>query len=210
MQLFGILIVIYNEYIQKTDIEMKIALILSTVRENRDGNRIALFAKRMLEQRGHDTTIIDPAEYHLPMLGKMFLEMVEPEEKFVALHTILDAADGFIMITAEYNHSVPPALKNLLDHFRKEYFHKPTGIISYSAGPFGGIRAAEHLRQICAELKTIAIPRSLPISRSHESIHEDGTSVNGDYERRSIPFFDEFEWYAEALKNQRNVKGLPK
>ena len=189
---------------------MKIALLLSTVRENRDGNRIALFAERLLKERGHEVQIIDPAEYHLPMLGKMFLEMEHPDEKFLELHTILDNADGFIMITAEYNHSVPPALKNLLDHFRNEYFHKPTGIISYSGGPFGGIRAAEHLRQICAELKTIAIPRSFPISRSHESINEDGTSVNGDYERRSIAFFNEFEWYAEALKNQRALKGLPR
>lgn len=188
---------------------MKIAIILSTVRENRDGNRIALFAKHMLEKRGHDITILDPAEYHLPMLGKMFVEMKEPEQKFIEIHNALESADGFIMITAEYNHSVPPALKNLLDHFRQEYFHKPTGIISYSAGPFGGIRAAEHLRQICAELRTIAIPRSLPISKSHESIHEDGTSVNGDYERRSEPFFAEFEWYMEALKNQRFAKGIP-
>jgi len=188
---------------------MNIAVILSTVRENRDGNRIALFAKHMLQERGHKVTIIDPAEYHLPMLGKMFVEMDMPEAKFVEIHDSLEQADGFIMITAEYNHSVPPALKNLLDHFRQEYFHKPTGIISYSAGPFGGIRAAEHLRQICAELRTIAIPKSLPISQSHQTIREDGTSVNGDYERRSKSFFDEFEWYAEALKNQRAAKGLP-
>ena len=164
----------------------------------------------MLAEKGHEVVVIDPAEYNLPMLGKMFLEMKEPEERFVKIHNLLEDADGYIMITAEYNHSVPPALKNLLDHFKPEYMYKPTGIISYSTGPFGGIRAAEHLRNICATLRTVAIPNSLPISKSHETINEDGTSVNGDYERRSKGFFEEFGWYVEALKNQRISKGIPK
>ncbi len=188
---------------------MKITVILSTARESRDGNRIALFTKRILQERGHEVFVIDPAEYNLPILGKMFLEMKEPEEKFINIHNLLEDADGYIMVTAEYNHCVPPALKNLLDHFKPEYVFKPTGIISYSTGPFGGIRATEHLRNICASLQTIAIPTSLPISKSHDSFNEDGTSVNGDYERRSKGFFEEFDWYLEALKNQRINRGLP-
>lgn len=188
---------------------MKIAIILSTVRENRDGLRIALFADRILKQHSLETIIIDPAEVDLPILGKTYGEMVSPGNKIVTLHQTLEDVDGYILITAEYNHSIPPALKNLLDHFRNEYAHKAAGIISYSSGPFGGIRAVEHLRSICAELKIIAIPRSLPISNSHESINEDGSAPTEDYERRSKYFFEEFVWYLEALKNQRILKGLP-
>ncbi|MBI2419862.1 MAG: NAD(P)H-dependent oxidoreductase, partial [Ignavibacteriales bacterium] len=115
---------------------------------------------------------------------------------------------GFLILAAEYNHSIPPALKNLLDHFREEYFFKPSAIISYSSGPFAGVRAGEHLKLICSELKTPPIPSTLPISRVHNSILEDGTSVNGDYERRAKKFLDEFAWYLEAMKVQRE-KGTP-
>lgn len=52
------------------------------------------------------------------------------------LHQILESADGFIIVTGEYNHSIPPALKNLSDHFQTEYYFKPSGIVSYSAGAF--------------------------------------------------------------------------
>lgn len=185
---------------------MKIAIISSSVRANRDGARVALFTKNILETKNWETTLLDPMELDFPLLTLMYKQMTNPEEKYKTVHKILDEADGFVLVTAEYNHSVPPALKNLLDYYREEYYWKPSGIISYSSGPFGGVRATEHLRNICAELKCLAIPTSLPISKVHESINEDGTSVNGDYERRAKKFLDEFEWYLEALKNQRDKK----
>lgn len=187
---------------------MKIAILLGSVRNNREGNRVGKFAKKITEERGWEIEIVDPVEYELPMLEQVYRQMKNPEEKFVKIHNILQNADGFIMVTAEYNHSIPPALKNLIDHFYFEYFYKPTAIISYSSSPFGGVRAAEQLKLICSELRTIPIPISLPISKAHESLNDDGTSVNGDYERRSKKFLDEFQWYLEALKNQRE-KGIP-
>lgn len=184
---------------------MNVAILSGSVRSNRDGNKVAKFAQRMAEARGWNVTQVDPVEFNLPLLDKMYKEMQNPEPKFVKIHDILSEADGFIIVAAEYNHSIPPALKNLLDHFREEYFLKPSGIISYSNGPFGGVRGAEQLKLICLELKTPPIPTSLPISRVHDSILPDGTSVNGDYERRSKKFFDEFEWYMKALKAQRAI-----
>jgi NAD(P)H-dependent FMN reductase len=55
---------------------------------------------------------------------------------------ILKAADGFVIVSAEYNHSIPAALKNILDYFQSEYLYKPSAIVTYSAGPFGGVRAS--------------------------------------------------------------------
>jgi len=60
-------------------------------------------------------------------------------------------ADGFVGVSGEYNHGIPPALKNLLDHFLEEYFFRPSGIACYSAGAFGGVRAAMQLRMSLAE-----------------------------------------------------------
>lgn len=61
--------------------------------------------------------------------------------------------------------SVSSALKNTLDYFLEEYFFKPSAIISYSVGPFGGILAGNHLRQILAEMGTPSIPSQLLISK---------------------------------------------
>lgn len=187
---------------------MKIALMLGSVRFNRDCIRAKNFALKMVEIRGWEAIVLDPVELNFPFIDKMFKEMENPNDIFISTHKNLKAADGFLIVTPEYNHSVPPALKNLLDHFREEYFWKPSAIISYSSGPFGGVRAAEHLKLICSELKCPSIPSSLPISKIHNTIMEDGNSVDGNYERRSKKFFDEFEWYLTAFKLQRE-KGVP-
>ena len=52
---------------------------------------------------------------------------------------ISQESDGFLIVTPEYNCSLPPALTNLLDHFPPASFrHKPASIAAYSMGPFGG------------------------------------------------------------------------
>ena len=62
-------------------------------------------------------------------------------------------ADGYMAVTPEYNHSISAAMKNTLDYFLEEYYFKPSSIVSYSPGAFGGINAAQHLRNIFAELE---------------------------------------------------------
>ncbi len=182
---------------------MKIAIITGSVRNNRDGSRVVKFTEKVARERGWEVTTIDPSVIELPLLQEMYKQMKEPAEKFSYIHNTFNDADGFIIVSAEYNHSVPPALKNLLDHFREEYFFKTSAIISYSSGPFGGVRAVEHLRAICSELRMPSIPTAMSVSKVHESIDENGDSVNGDYERRSKRFLDEFQWFLEAMKTQR-------
>ena len=81
-------------------------------------------------------------------------------------------ADGFIIVTAEYNQSVPPALKNLLDHFLEEYYWRPSAIVSYSASRYGGARAAVTLRTVLPEMGMSSVPSVLSIPTIHTgSIH---------------------------------------
>ena len=87
------------------------------------------------------------------------------------------SVDGFLIVSGEYNHGIPPALKNLLDHFLEEYFWRPSGIVCYSAGGFGGVRAAMQLRMTLAELGMPSIPSLLPIPRIAETIGDDGARV---------------------------------
>ena len=86
----------------------------------------------------------------------------------------IKAADAFIIVSGEYNHSIPPALSNLLDHFLEEYFWRPSAIVCYSAGPFGGVRAAMQLRAMLCELGTPSIPSLLPVPRVQDAFDEDG------------------------------------
>ncbi|WP_411019987.1 NADPH-dependent FMN reductase, partial [Salmonella sp. ZJHZ21_0168] len=63
------------------------------------------------------------------------------------------AADGYVMVSPEYNHSMSPALANLLNHFASSSFaYKPSAIVTYSAGQWGGMRAAVGMRTFLAEL----------------------------------------------------------
>lgn len=100
-------------------------------------------------------------------------------------------------VTPEYNHSTSAAMKNMLDYLLEEYYFKPSAIVSYSPGGFGGINAAQQMRLIFAA----SIASSFPISRVHEVFHESGKQIDQRYEKRVKRFLDEFEWYIEALKN---------
>lgn len=182
---------------------MKVSVITGSVRDEREGKCVALFMEKLASGQGWETYFIDPKVYDLPHLNKMFKEMETPSDKVIELQKKLNDSDGFILVTPEYNHSFSGVLKNLLDHFREEFFLKPSAIVSYSAGSFGGIRAAEQLRIVCAELRMPSIPIAFPISNAGKSLNDDGTSVDGIFEKRSVRFFKEFQWYLEAMKTQR-------
>lgn len=182
------------------------AVIYGSVRsERRQGIKAARFVVRNLEDRGHAVTLVDPLEYKLPLLDLMYKEFEDGQAPMAMekVSQILKNADGFIIVSAEYNHGEPAALKNLLDHFQSEYLYKPTGIVTYSAGPFGGVRALITLRAILAELGTPSIPSAFPISKIGGAFDDDGNALDQAYDRRIGKFLDEFEWYANALKCAR-------
>lgn len=165
---------------------------------------------KQLAQKGHEVHFIDAKDYQLPLLDKMFKEYDagEAPEALTEISQKLTSSDGIVLVSGEYNHSIPPALKNLLDHFQKEYFFKSCGIVTYSAGPFGGVRAAVHLRAIAGELGMASIPIMFPISSVGKSFDEKGNALDDAYPRRVERFLSELEWYTEALKKQRTA-GTP-
>ena len=185
--------------------EFTVALIYGSVRENRQGIKAARYLKKKLVERGVRVHLIDPMEYKLPLLDKMYKEFkpgTAPENMEI-LSGLLRESDGFLVVTGEYNHSIPPALKNLLDHFQKEYLYKPSAIASYSGGSFGGVRAAVHLRAILGELGTPSIPSMLPFPRVWDLFDDKHVTNNEIVEKSTSRFLDEFLWYLEALKRQR-------
>ncbi len=181
------------------------AVIYGSARRDRQGIKAARFMVRKLEARNHAVTLVDTEAFKLPLLDLMYKEY-DPSDAPPAMREvskILQAADGFVVLSAEYNHSVPAALKNLLDHFQSEYLYKPSAIVTYSAGPFGGVRALVNLRGILAELGTPSIPSAFPISMVHNAFDDDGMAIEKAYDERVVKFLDEYEWYAGALARAR-------
>ena len=184
---------------------LNIAVIYGSARQARQGIKLARFMVQKLAQRGHDVHLIDTEDIQLPFLDRMFKEYKDSSAppEMTAVSKLLDAADAFVIVSAEYNHSIPAALKNLLDHYQSEYLYKPNGLVTYSAGPFGGVRALVNLRAILAELGTPSIPSSFPVSSIYKAFDEDGIPHDAAYDERVAKFLNEIEWYGHALKSAR-------
>jgi NAD(P)H-dependent FMN reductase len=200
---------INNNSLYKKRLMAKIALIVGSVRRDRQGIKVARWLEEKLKDRNHIVFFIDPVELNLPLLDRMYKEMPNPPENLRDLWNKIKDAEGYLPVTPEYNHSTSAAMKNTLDYFLEEYNFKPSAIVSYSPGGFGGINAAQQMRLIFAELGAASIPSSFPISRVHEIFDENGKLIDETYEKRVKRFLDEFEWYIDALKNQRATKGTP-
>jgi len=185
---------------------LRILVVYGSVRSTRQGIRAARFIVTECRARGHEVTLIDPLEYPLPLLDKMYKEYPKGEapEILERLAALIVPADAVVVVSGEYNHSIPPALSNLLDHFLEEWFWKPSAIVCYSAGPFGGVRAAMQLRMMLAELGMASIPSIFPVPRVQDTFAEDGTPKDQAMRDRVKKFLEELEWYAEALRTHRN------
>src|SRR5947209_4286271 len=98
---------------------MKIVVLVGSVRSDRQGIRAARFVERGLAARGHEITVVDPVALQLPLLDRMYKEYPKGEAPATLerLATLYRASDAFVVVSGEYNHSIPPALSNLLDHF---------------------------------------------------------------------------------------------
>ncbi|KAB1071596.1 NADPH-dependent FMN reductase [Methylobacterium planeticum] len=185
-------------------------VILGTVRSDRQGIRAGKFLVRALEARGHEAPLVDPQVLALPLLDRMYKEYPAGEAPKVLedLAGLFRRADAFVVVSAEYNHSIPPALSNTLDHFLEEFYWRPSAICCYSAGQFGGVRAAMQLRAMLPEMGMPSIPSLLPIPRIQKALDPEGRPAEERLGQTAERFLDELVWYAEAMRAQR-AKGTP-
>ncbi len=191
---------------------MVVAVLQGSVRSDRLGDRVAKWVIQQLEKRGHEAVLVDAAALDLPLLDRMWKEVKNentPEHaalkaKLARLAELYERADGFAICSAEYNHTPPPALVNLIDYFLEEYFYRPSAIVCYSAYPFGGVRAAMSLRGLLAEVGMGSIPTLQPIPLAGSALGADGEALTQDLVEKSGKFFDEFDWYMTALHDARH------
>lgn len=198
----------------------------------RMGDRVLAWVKGELTRRSkahgsetvtHDVKVLDPkeifaaggaladsgAEVRIPTF---FYAKDNVPPAVAGLVDIVKNADAFIVVSAEYNHSIPPALSGLMSHFGASTYHmKPCGIVTYSVGPYGGIRAAMALRPFLAELGILSVSKLTGIPTVQEVLKEDGTP--NDPEDRFLKVFsgtlDQVEFLALAVLKQKEIEPAP-
>src|ERR1700681_2030651 len=133
--------------------KLKIAIIISTTRAARFGHKPAQWVHDVAAARDDiDAEIVDLRDFPMPFFDEVASNAWVPSQNPVAQRWQKKVAefDGYIFVTAEYNHGVPAVLKNALDYASPEWNKKAAGLVGY--GSVGGARAVEHLRGIAAEL----------------------------------------------------------
>ncbi|WP_030170502.1 NADPH-dependent FMN reductase [Spirillospora albida] len=118
---------------------------------------------------------------------------------------VLAAADAFVVVTPEYNHSFPGDLKKLIDAHFTEWQAKPVAFVSHG-GVSGGLRAVEHLRGVFAELHAVGIRDSVSFHRPWNWFGSDGRPESAQAEIALKKMFDQLTWWALALRDARAVR----
>jgi NAD(P)H-dependent FMN reductase len=189
---------------------MKFIVAYGSMRSDRLGIRLAQYLLKQLEIRGHEATFFDAMELQLPLLDRMYKEYKSDSvpEKLQWMADQIQSSDGVVVVAGEYNHVPQPGLTNLLDHFLEEWLWRPSAIACYSAGRFGGVRAAMPLRAMLAELGMPSIPSLLPVGTVQKTFSVEGILQEPRLQKQVDRFFTELEWYARALVRERQA-GVP-
>jgi NAD(P)H-dependent FMN reductase len=188
--------------------ELKIAVILGSIRDVRRGGRVAKWLMPQLEKvDGATFELLDLKDYPLPFFNESNspegLERNYTNEVAKQWSAKVDEADGFIVITPEYNHGTSPVLKNALDWLYYEWSRKPVAFISYSPNAAGGVRAVEQLRQNVIELQMAPLREAIHITYVLDTLDEAGNLQQGHFNERLSKMMEELLWWAEALKTAR-------
>lgn len=192
---------------------MKLAIVLGSTREGRTSDRLAKWVADTAAGRpGVEAEIIDLKDYPMPFFDEPKSPRYNPERQIneVAQKWLakVNAADAYIFVTPEYNHSIPGVLKNALDYITWEMVKKPATVVSH--GTVGGARATMQLKEILSESRTAVIPAQLAVAGMSEKIDEHGVLSD---EQKALPYgpatgldnlLAELQWYSDALAVARS------
>lgn len=168
------------------------------------GERVAKACERLLSSLPDTTTeMIDPLSLSHPAAFKPHFAYTKSKvpDDLAELANKIEQADGYVMVSPEYNHSMSPALSHLLNHFGASLFaFKPSAIVTYSMGQWGGARAAVSMRAFLSELGCLPVSAMIHIPKAQEALNEDGQFAQ-EPERWESYFgrtLGQLTWWAEA------------
>ena len=188
--------------------KLKFAILYGSTRKKRLGIRLVKYFHDQISKNKHISYIVDPLQYRLPLLDKRFEEFNIKKVPIAvkSIQKILDKADAFILVSAEYNHMPPPALINLLNYYYKEFDRKPSCICTYSEGDFAGVRVQSPLRSLMSQLGSPPIKYGMYQPKLSKNFDQKGIPHDSkDAEDRFNIFFKELMWYANLFKARNKI-----
>jgi NAD(P)H-dependent FMN reductase len=177
--------------------QLQVAVIVGSVRAGRVAPAVVGWLMPQLGEHNRDisTYVIDLADLDLP-------ESLDGSGDAAVFAKRIDAADGFIIVTPEYNHGYPGALKTAIDTARDEWRAKPAGFVSYG-GTAGGLRAVEQLRLVFAELHVVTVRQVVSLHWVHDVFDEHGVLRDPAAAAAARTMLAQLGWWAGALRNAR-------
>lgn len=189
-----------------------IVVILGSTRPNRRSEVVGQWLMPQLKTLGVDAELVDLRDYPLPFYNEpasvkalQGVYSADVAQVVKAWSAKVAEADGFIIITPEYNHGYSGVLKNALDYLYDEWNDKPIGFISYG-GLAGGSRAVEQLRLVSIELQMAPIREAIHIPFIREAFASDGQLTNPLIAAKVPPLVEQLTRWAKALKSARVEK----
>lgn len=169
--------------------EVRVEVLIGSVREGRIGPRVAEWiVDRLRVHPTFECGVIDLVDAALPVDLTASPETEEFRRR-------IDRADAFVVVTAEYNHGYPAALKTAFDTLKYEWRGKPVGFVSYG-GPAGGVRAVEQLRQVVAELHMVSVRQSVGFQQVRKQL--DSPEVDAMTTDAAQRMLEQIVWWAKA------------
>jgi len=185
---------------------MHLVVIMGSIREGRMCDRVSKLVLRMFEKNTKmKLRVLDPAISELSgELNKQPYHFMQDPTKapewMQTMNRTIKNSQAIMMVTPEYNGMLPPALLNLMNTFPPAtYRHKPCGIVTYSMGTTGAMRAVQSARPYASELGMVVVPGYVPIPTVHENINSGGKCKNDLVNTNLTMLVKNLEWYAQAI-----------
>jgi NAD(P)H-dependent FMN reductase len=187
------------------DTAFHIVILVASTREQRFGDVVARwFVNRARRHEHLELDVVDLAEAALPAVFPR-----GADASVAAFSERLARADGFVVITPEYNHSFPAPLKQAIDLTGPEWKAKPVAFVSYG-GLSGGLRAVEQLRQVFAELHTVTVRDTVSIHGARAAFDATGQPKAAEAANAGVDkLLQSLTWWARSLRNARAAEPYP-
>lgn len=185
-----------------------IQVILGSTRQGRAGARVARWFMGHADARTDlDVELVDLRDWPLPFFDQPMPPMRGgyADNKQQRWAEQVARADGYVLVTPEYNHGYPAVLKNALDHLFAEWNGKPVAFVGYG-GPGGGLRAVEQLRQVVVELGMVPMREQVAITNVYAAFDQDGHLASPHrHDRQAVAVLDELANWSATLAAARSA-----
>lgn len=191
---------------------MRLQVIVGSTRPTRAADKVLPWVSgRAAMHEAFETEVLDLRDWQLPMFGEHMGSIGDPRDPSYSDQLVrtwnrkIAEADAYLIITPEYNHSIPGELKNAIDSVFASFAfrNKPMAMVGYSGGVGGGIRAIEHLNQVAVELEMAPLRSTVILPFVEKAFDADGQPTDPATEVSLQILLDDLAWWASALHTAR-------